>query len=413
VAVSPSLGVQTALIMATVVIVATIVLARAGRVLNAAWLIVPAIYLIDPLDALLGTIGINIPMVVIVAVAPLTFVLAAFWAHPARRDRLVMIVPLVLLLAFAGLSLGWSSEPEIGLRKLAVWMLTGFIPCASILVLASHDEPVSWPVVAIAALLYAAVLLAIGTTASIYTGRLVFFDANPIWVARALFVGALVVLFGPFRLRWKLLLVPILLVAGHQTDSLGPTVGLAAGIWVGFAETLRSADRSDRRVQLGWAVLVLTIGVGLAVVFGVIGTAGTYLTSVVNDPNVTSRALFLDVAFRAFLASPLVGNGIGAFAATGLAEYPHNIVLEIAAEMGIVGLACLLGWVVLAFRGAARSPLLLALLVASGTFALFSGSMAGNAEFWLFSGLAVAMTRGSPSLAPAAVASTAAAVVSG
>ena len=48
-------------------------------------------------------------------------------------------------------------------------------------------------------------------------------------------------------------------------------------------------------------------------------------------------------------------------------------------------------WLAMALRGAARSPILVALLVGTGTFAMFSGDLAGNGEFWMFSALAVAM----------------------
>jgi hypothetical protein len=66
------------------------------------------------------------------------------------------------------------------------------------------------------------------------------------------------------------------------------------------------------------------------------------------------------------------------------------MVLEIAAEFGLVGLALFTAWVVLAIRGAVTSPVLAALLAATLLYTLFSGSIASNAEFWIFSAMAVA-----------------------
>ena len=66
------------------------------------------------------------------------------------------------------------------------------------------------------------------------------------------------------------------------------------------------------------------------------------------------------------------------------------MVAEILSELGLVGFFVFVSWFVLALRGAARSPITVALLAASSVYFLFSGSLASNVEFWLFSGLAVA-----------------------
>ena len=50
----------------------------------------------------------------------------------------------------------------------------------------------------------------------------------------------------------------------------------------------------------------------------------------------------------------------------------------------------MLPWLAFAVRGAAGSPILMALVVSTALFTLFSGSLASNAEFWLCSAFAVA-----------------------
>ena len=185
-----------------------------------------------------------------------------------------------------------------------------------------------------------------------------------------------------------------MLLAGHLTDSLGPAVGLALGLCAGIAVSIHIADLSRKARVLAWSLLGVGFAIGLTVAVTVASTTPTTsFAGVVNDPNVTSRALYLDLSSQLFLASPIFGNGLGTFASLGAADlYPHNIVAEIAGELGMAGLALLFAWFLLALRAAARSPLLMSLVVATAAFSLFSGSIAGNAEFWIFTGIAVAMT---------------------
>ena len=155
------------------------------------------------------------------------------------------------------------------------------------------------------------VLLAIGSTA-LYPGRLIFFDANPIWVARAVFVAALVTIFTPLPNLARLVLIVPMLVAGYLTDSLGPAVGLVLGLGAGVAATIRLAELSRRQTVLAWSLLGVGLAIGLTVAVTVASTTSTSsIATVVNDPNVTSRALYLDLSSQLFAGSPVFGNGLG------------------------------------------------------------------------------------------------------
>jgi O-antigen ligase len=177
---------------------------------------------------------------------------------------------------------------------------------------------------------------------------------------------------------------------GWTTESLGPAVGFLLGAGAGIVETLRLRETSSRRVGLGLLGIWLVIGSVLLVFLT--GLIEPVLTPVSDDPNVTGRANFLAATPSLFIASPVVGTGLGGFTVAGfVAQYPHNLPVEIGVELGMLGLLALLAWWLLALRGAVGSPLLVALLVATSVFSLFSGSLASNEAFWLFSGLAVAM----------------------
>ncbi len=392
VAVLPSLVMQLAVVVGAFAVMAGVVIARAGRVLNPAWLIVAWLYLLGPIGSLLNQFGIGLSAAALVLLAPAPFVAAAVFARPQVLGRTVVLAPLALLLALASVSLWWSPDASYGIEKLTLWTLTGFLPAAFIVLLADARSGVDWRLIAGAALLYALGVLVFGAGTPLTSGRATLFGANPIWVARATFIGALVVLFGPFPRFVKLTIAPVMIVAGITTVSLGPAIGLVVGAWAGAAEALRCAGRHDRRVAVGWACLLIVAV--LAVEVALSGALDPMLTIVATDPNTTSRQLFLVASGQLFLQAPVFGVGFGGFAVSGLDVYPHNVIAETASELGTIGVLLLLAWVILALRGAARSPIMVSLVVATIVFSLFSGNIPGNAEFWLFSALAVAMAPG-------------------
>ena len=102
-----------------------------------------------------------------------------------------------------------------------------------------------------------------------------------------------------------------------------------------------------------------------------------------------------------FLAHPLFGAGIGAFAGTvpdsmqpgHFYAYPHNVPLEIASETGLVGLLLMLvplvvGWVLLLLRGIkqASAPIasVLMLVAVFFTVANVSGDIPSERGLWIF-----------------------------
>jgi hypothetical protein len=392
-AVLSSLAFQVALILAAAAAVATVVMVRTGRVLNPAFVIVAALYLIGPIGTILRQGGIGLSTVAVVMLAPSPFVLAALYTRRDSLDRFASIWPLAVLIVLGGVSLLWSPSPDYGLQKLEIWILAGLVPAAFILILTVASSRILWGVIALAACIAALALIGFGESSPLYPGRLALFGDNPIWTARAAFIGALVAVFGPFPRSAKWIMTPILIIAGLLTVSLGPVLGFLIGAWAGAVQLLWNAGRASDRARLGWIVLGIVTGCLLVVLladtmFG--GDASILAKVVVNDPNVTGRATFLDAALRLFLGSPLVGVGLGGFLTTGLIEYPHNLVAEIGSELGVIGLLALGAWFVLALRGALGSPILMALLVATAVYSLFSGSVASNVEFWMFSALAVA-----------------------
>lgn len=389
----PSIGLQVALVIGLSASTLSLLMARAGRQLDPAWVIVSLLYLVSPIGGIVRQAGLGISTVALVVLAPAPFVLMTLFARSDSRAQLIRLTPFALLVLYAGLSLAWTPSPGPGVEKLFVVILTSFVPAAFVLVLVTGPDRVSWWLIAVVSLLSALALIVLGEYSPLYPDRLSVFGDNPIWTGRAAFLGALVLMFGPFRWVVRAVGIPVLVAAGLLTVSLGPAIGLAMGVLAGVVVALFRASRANRRVFPAAVGLGLLCGFGLIFVLGdaFSGSGSIFSKVFVSDPNVAGRATFLGASVQLFLQAPLQGIGIGGFAATGLSAYPHNMVVEIAAELGVLGLLAYALWLGLALRAALRSPLLTALLVATTFYSLFSGSLASNVEFWLVSALAIAM----------------------
>jgi O-antigen ligase len=366
-----------------------VILVLVGRVLDPAWVIVALLYMIGPVGIVLLDAGVSASALALLAVALVPFVLAALWSHPDTRPRLALLSPLLLLLLLAAVSLLWTPTPSFGGETITLYLVTGLLPATFVLVLANAKATINWKLVGAAAFVYSVALLSVGDLLPLYPGRPTLFGANPIWAARAAYVGALVVLFGPFRTVVKVVAIPTMVAAGMTTQSDGPALGFLVGAWVGVAVALRAVSGREPRAPLGW--LLFLAGTAVAAVVMISGGADPIVSRLFDDPNVSDRVRFLDVSLSLFLQSPVLGIGIGGFSATGLAAYPHNLVAEIGSELGVLGIGAIAVWIVLALRGALRSPITASLVVATTVFALFSGDLSSNIEFFLFTGLGVSL----------------------
>ncbi len=107
-------------------------------------------------------------------------------------------------------------------------------------------------------------------------------------------------------------------------------------------------------------------------------------------------------AWRLWLSAPLIGAGAGSFAyyypADQLRVYPHNIILEILSELGLVGIVLWLAMLVIAFRGFVKKGVCRRSLsiIALGFFtftimnAMISGDIVSNRHVFTALGLLVA-----------------------
>ncbi|HRP08875.1 MAG TPA: O-antigen ligase family protein, partial [Gemmatimonadales bacterium] len=349
-------------------------------------------------DVILGAIGVNAPegaaAGILVALAGLAGVIVLALRGPrAALERVLPTWPIVTFLAWCALTLAWSPDPSYGWEKLffAVAKVSAF----GVLVLGalgpgrSYDlRPVLWCGLAAALL----VILA-GAPSFDYPGRWTFGAMNPIWTGRigwTLCLAAMVVPGGRIPARSIFLLAGG--AVGMMSASRGPAIAflVALGLWWLFLNDGLSRARNRvlaRALRAGGCVLgliaVLLIGAGEAptenriVAFEEIGM----------DANVLARLDLQRSALTEFARQPVLGTGLGGLAVGNSQRYPHNILIEIVAETGVVGLLLVLWAGVLVWRRAGGREDLAALWLYLLLCATSSGDLSGNWLLWLLAGV--------------------------
>lgn len=187
-----------------------------------------------------------------------------------------------------------------------------------------------------------------------------FEGLNPIWTARECAVGVILSLELRARgaTRWFYIIVGATCLAGLvRTGSRGPLLALLAVLfWIGALKT-----RDLRRTAIAFVGLALLVtallGSSLNVNRG--NPMAAYFlrayASPVEDPNVATRLTLFKRAFQMWVTKPLLGHGLGSFAVeitgtSGFREYPHNMVLELLSETGVIGLVMFLAALTCGFR---------------------------------------------------------------
>jgi O-antigen ligase len=158
-------------------------------------------------------------------------------------------------------------------------------------------------------------------------------------------------------------------------------------------------------VLLAVAAVVCVVTVPTVAPDASVSRALSVLTVSGSDVSSNGRTQLWSHALDEFDREPFVGIGTGGFAATQTAgQYPHNLFLEPAAELGLVGLALVLLLVVevgirlvRAWRaGGEEERLVSGLVLALGATALvnatFSGGLPHNRAVWLWAGVALGLS---------------------
>jgi O-antigen ligase len=278
-------------------------------------------------------------------------------ATPLRRPPAGFLVPVLVIGGALLIGLLWTADStyaqEKVLKYLTVTLIAALAPFA---VLTTERALRQFLVAIVAGALLVAVLTLItpptvaeGITSEFDTqGRFSF--GGQIFPARFLCTGALIMFLVPgltaSRWRWAapVAAVGVLLVASGY-GARGP---IAAFVATMVAVILVLALRSGRHLAIVLAAVAITAA---ALPFVTVPeTAGERIEEAARDPVATlrgdTRHVLYDQATTMIVGSPLLGEGTGSFAAYSAIVsprrqtllYPHNIFLELWAEIGIIPL---------------------------------------------------------------------------
>lgn len=207
-------------------------------------------------------------------------------------------------------------------------------------------------------------------------------ENNPIWSTRpiALSVVAAASLASSPAIRTVLVGVGVAafvwasILVGEVKD--GPLLAMLLGLVVVMSTRTNPAVR-------------LMLGTGAVTALLVWGSSMWRLAD--RDTNLSIRMEYWSSAVGSVEQHPILGAGFGVYVSP-LGVYPHNVLIEIATTLGLLGLVLWLG-VILNMTRACHHVRLMPLFLTSVLFAMVSGGFSGNAEYWMVGAFGLALTR--------------------
>ncbi|MGG1514137.1 O-antigen ligase family protein [Paenibacillus oryzisoli] len=310
-----------------------------------------------------------------------------------------------LFLSYSIISLGWAFNDELGFSKLQILFIHGIIPGIYTFIVYKKYKKFSWTSVVLFGLAYSITHHVFALYTPEYPGRLTLPGGNPIFDARILFGAVTIAIWGKqIPLVLRVATIGFGIYSGIATQSRGPLLALVIAnvlvlIYVLYKKYKNDQLRISKSFQIGALLFLIVIGF-VAMHYKeqaleVIG--GSRFTVLVNQSQLTGDANFLGRkylqinALNKFVDHPFFGTGLGGDSLMGRFYYPHNIILEIASELGLIGIT-LWGIAFLYSCYIARfSGVLLVLLIQSMVSALFSGDYGYNYEYLLVAITALAL----------------------
>lgn len=337
------------------------------------------------LGGLMPTVGgISLSVLVIPFVAlPLAFAVIG----PRSSPRLVLLACLALFLVLAYKAyFGPAPMEQYGVEKQFKLVTSTLLSalCAALIFNFERLRMLSRVWVIVSAVL---AVLTLVSGDSFSAGRASVFDSNPIWLARAFASGAIFAMALPTigsSKWWRIAAVP-LVVGLVLTGSRGPAIGLAAALAVLL---IHNAPR----------LLTTLAGAGLA--YGaftlVPALTNTRIGRTISDTGTDGgsgiRTEMWSSAWQTWRSHPS-GVGIGNWSNySGITTFswPHNLWLEVAAELGTMAILALIVTVTMTIKGLIRRigtrpeyRLVLALLTAEIIAVSLSGDLGARTFFFM------------------------------
>lgn len=250
-----------------------------------------------------------------------------------------------------------------------------------------------------AGLAYAAAGLLIGQTDE--QGRTTAFGGGPNVYVRVVILGLIagIALCVIHRRALYVLPIPILAVAAVLSGSRGGAVAaVGTALVIGFL----CRRRMSRRTLVGVAAVAGGAVLAGALLLGSVAAGAAqqrFIAGLFEHDQFSDRPALLGQGLTIALRAPLIGGGLDSFYAEfGQSEdltYPHNLIVEIVATGGLIGLGLLAAWAVAFWREGrpwrTLPPDRLAMIATALFIAvagMFSGDLYDSRFLWVFAALA-------------------------
>jgi hypothetical protein len=341
--------------------------------------------------------------------------LARSWNVSARAMSVVSIG--FIFTAYTTFSLFFSPSVIWGPQKaILLWVLDFASLAFAALVVARSRDRVIRLVVLIAAIGCAFAGILLPTALSSGPPSRTLFGAEYLLVSHWMGYGAIGALAytlligrGFAKRAGGIMMFIAVVIVMLTTGGRGPLLGLAVSTLVLLLGLAPSAAKRKSKTWVNWLRWTTIIAVALMSISQLVGSRPLItierldvLLTPTRGASAQVRIVAAEKSIQLWESRPAFGVGLGGFPVlAGLGdrrEYPHDLILELLAETGLVGLL-LFGMVIAAairnlgpLRALRRDPLrmaLLALVVYSLTNALVSGDLVDNRSLLAFAGLCV------------------------
>lgn len=219
--------------------------------------------------------------------------------------------------------------------------------------------------------------------------------------------------------RWQRVLaacvMPLSLVALLASGSRGPVLGGAAGLLAVLVLLSRS-----RQTAMRLLVVVAFLAISFTAVSRLVPSAAVHrslgaISGTRSGLASNGRNQLWAAGWHTFVSHPFAGVGTGSFATVARREvcpgpgcedkYPHNVLLETAAELGIAGALFMIAvlfsaasLIIKVWRRGGRegeqASIVFGLFVSATVTAMLTGDLAGDGTIWLAGGIALGLSLG-------------------
>jgi O-antigen ligase len=221
---------------------------------------------------------------------------------------------------------------EYGLFKLVVFFLKGVLPSALFIIwLDNREEELQKLELIFFIFGLFLSLLTVYNYFIFHEARTSVLGINPIWLARYIAIGLIALVNLSFKYYYKILLGIIMFMGMLPTGSRGPLLILILVLLIRIILYLK-----EKYPGRGYLVLLVVVLILVSVIiYQDFFTRGS--ENILEEHNVRVRIDLYREAFADFMNNPISGSGSGSFNYQ-IHNYPHNIILELLAETGLIGL---------------------------------------------------------------------------